>query len=92
VERLPLDRVGVPHLHQRAGVEDVDAVGDGERNPEVVRDHDEAHSPGVLHRLQKLQDLGLGRHVEGGRRLVGDQELRISCERRRQSDALPHPT
>ena len=34
---------------------------------------------------------GLGRDVERGRRLVGDQDLRVAGERHRDHHALPHP-
>ena len=41
--------------------------------------------------LQQLEDLRLDRHVERGRRLVGDQELRLAGQRHRDHRALPHP-
>ena len=41
-------------------------------------------------RLQERHDLGLGRHVERGRGLVGDEQLRVAGERRGERDALAH--
>ena len=55
-----------------------------------MRDQDQPHPACTLHRLQELEDLGLGRHVERRRGLVGDQELRVSCERGSEADPLPH--
>ena len=45
----------------------------------------------VLRRLQHLEDLRLDRHVERGRRLVGDQELRLVGDRHRDHRPLAHP-
>ena len=38
----------------------------------------------------KLHDLGLHGHVQGGRRLVGDQHSGIERDRHGDHDALPH--
>ena len=44
----------------------------------------------ALQRAHQLEDLGLDRHVERGRRLVGDQQLRLAGQRHRDHRALPH--
>ena len=49
-----------------------------------------AESGPLLDRLQELQDLGLDRDVERGRRLVGDQQLRLAGEGHRDHHALAH--
>ncbi len=90
MEGLALDVVGAADLEQGAGVEHVDAVAAGEGQPEIVGDEDHAHAPPALHTAEQLQDLGLGGHVEGGRGLVGDQQLRVARQRRGQGDALTH--
>ena len=43
-----------------------------------------------LQLLHQPQDLRLRRHVERGRRLVGDQDLRVVDERHRDHHALAH--
>ena len=43
-----------------------------------------------LHLLQKLDDLCLGRDVEGGRGLVGDEEFGVARECGSQGHALAH--
>ena len=43
-----------------------------------------------LQLLDQLEDLRLHRHVERGRRLVGDQQLRVADQRHRDHRALAH--
>ena len=45
----------------------------------------------VLEVLEQPQDLGLHHHVERGRRLVGDEQLRVARERERDQHALALP-
>ena len=40
--------------------------------------------------LHQVEDLRLRRHVERGRRLVGDQQVRVADQRHRDHHALPH--
>ena len=77
-------------LDERAGVHDVHALAVPGDDAEVVRDQDERRV--LLHDelVQELEDLRLDGHVEGGRRLVGDQELRLARERHRDHGALAH--
>ena len=44
-----------------------------------------------LEPVDQLDDLGLDRDVERGRRLVGDQHVRVARERHRDHRALAHP-
>ena len=90
VERLTLQVGAWRDLEHRARVEDVDPAADRERDAQVVRDQDETHPTRLLHAAQQREDLLLRRHVERGRRLVGDQQLGIAGERGRDRDALLH--
>ena len=48
-------------------------------------------APGpVLDLADELEDLGLDRDVEGRRRLVGDEQLRVARQRHRDHDPLAH--
>ncbi len=68
-----------------------DAVGDVGDDAEVVRDqHDRGAEP-LADVAHQVEDAGLDRHVERGRRLVGDQHLRVAGERHRDHHPLPHP-
>jgi hypothetical protein len=75
-----------PALHQ-----DRDAVGDGEREVAVVRNH---HAGDADLILQRGDDLGDGRRhhrVQFGSRFVVEQELRFHDQRPGDRDPLPHP-
>ena len=57
---------------------------------EVVGDQDHRHPALAAQVVEQLQDLRLDRHVERGRRLVGDQQLGLAGERDRDHHALAH--
>ena len=58
-----------------AAVHHEDAIGDVGDNAEVVG-HEDDSVPLVAQLAQLLEDLRLDRHVQRGRRLVGDQQAR----------------
>ena len=55
-----------------------------------MRDEEDRHPLFVLQNLEQLQDLRLDRDVERGRRLVGDEQLRLAGQRHRDHHALTH--
>jgi hypothetical protein len=55
-----------------------------------VRDEDERRAGFTSDLLQQREDLRLHRDVEGGRRLVGDEQLGLGRERHGDHDALAH--
>ncbi len=57
---------------------------------EVVGDQDESGTGRLARGLQRLQHLGLHRHVERRRRLVRDDHIRVVRHRDRDDDALAH--
>src|SRR5258706_2332570 len=63
-------------------------VGDLAHQREIVGDEQPRHAQALLQRGDQLQDLLLDGHVERGRRLVGDQQLRLACDRYRDHHAL----
>ena len=67
-----------PGLHDPARVHDGDAVAQLGHDAEVVGDEDQREVGLALDVLQQAQVLGLDRHVERGRRLVGDQQARLA--------------
>ena len=77
-------------LHEHARVHHVDALAHAGDDAEVVRDHDQRRVLLGDELTQQVEDLRLDRHVERGRRLVGDQELRLAGERHRDHRALAH--
>ena len=83
-----LARLGL--LDDPAGVHDDDLVGDVGDDAEIVRDQDHRRVELVLQAADQLDDLRLDRHVERGRRLVGDQHVRVAGERHRDHRPLAH--
>jgi hypothetical protein len=90
VPRRAEQLLGRTGLHEHAAVHHVDALAHPGDDAEVVRDEDQRR---VLLRnefAQQIQNLRLDRDVERSRRLVGDQELRLTGERHRDHRPLPH--
>ena len=88
VEDLP-DRALLHHLPE---VHHDDVPRHLRDHPEVVGDEDDRRPVPALQVAEEIQDLGLRRHVDRGRRLVGDQEPRPARERHRDHGALAQPT
>ena len=61
-------------LDDPAALHHDDAVGDLGHDAEVVRDEQDACAAPFLHLADEAQDLRLRRHVERGRRFVGNQQ------------------
>ena len=87
--RLGEDAGRRPLLHDPAGVHDSETVGHSSHDPEVVGDEDQRHVALGLLALQQLEQLRLDRHVERGRRLVGDHDLGVCGEGHCNGDPLP---
>ena len=90
VLRAGEDRVRRRLLDDPAGVHDRDLVGHLGDDAEVVRDDHDGRAELALQALDQLEDLRLDGHVERGRRLVGDQQLRVVGQRHRDHRALAH--
>jgi len=76
------DLAGVHHRHPVTRLRD---------DPQIVGDHQHGHPQFCLEIVDQLQNLRLDRHVECGRRLVGDQQLRSTRQGDGDQHALPHP-
>ena len=72
-------------------VHDGDLVGDLGRDAEVVGHEDHRHAHLALDLAQQDQDLNLHGGIEGGRRLVGEQEARAARQRHGDHHALAQP-
>ncbi len=79
-----------PHLDDAARVHDHDHVRDLGHDAQVVGDQDHGRVELVLQAVDQLDDLGLDRHVERGRWLVGDEDVGVVGERHRDHRALAH--
>ena len=82
----PVDHVGDrPDLDDAPGVHHGDAIGGLGDDAHVVRDQHHRGAVVAAQPLQELDDLRLDRHVERGRRLVGDDQLRLRRRARARS-------
>src|SRR2546422_1153290 len=77
-------------LRDSAGIHHRDAVCELRDQPQVVGDEEDRHVVFTHDRLQKLEDLRFQNHVEGGRRLIGDQQRRLEQEAQGDHDPLRH--
>ena len=58
--------------------------------PKVVGNQDDGRAQLVSQLAHQVENLRLNRHVQRGRRLIGDEQLRIARQRHRNHDPLPH--
>ena len=79
-----------PRFHHLPRIHDGDAAGGFRDHAHVVGDQDQRHAALLLKVEQKVQDLLLDRHVQRGRRLVGDQQARVAGDRHGDHHALVH--
>src|SRR6266568_3180568 len=77
-------------LDDLAGIHDSDAIGDRGDDAEIVSDEDHRHAIGGFELGEEREDLCLDGDVEGGRRLVGEQQLRPAGEGHGDHHALAH--
>ena len=73
------DGVDGAHLDDPAVAHDRDLVGDLGDDAHVVGDEQHRHVVRDLQALDEIEDRGLGRDVERGRRLVGDQDVGLQA-------------
>ena len=86
-----VEEVGdVALLDDLAGVHHRHPVAHLGHDAEVVGDQDHRGVRLALERPHEVEDLGLDRDVERGRRLVGDQQLRLAGQRHGDHHALRH--
>ena len=88
VVRLGVQALPIGELDHLAEVHDGHAVGDVLHDGQVVGDEQISGSVLLLQVLQQVQDLSLDGNVQGGNRLVADDELRAQDERASDADAL----
>ena len=79
---------GRTRFHDAAVVHHVDPVRHLAHDPEVVGDEQQGHPEAVAKLAQQREDLGLDGHVEGGGRLVRDEQIRVVREGHGDHDAL----
>ena len=78
-------------LDDLPGVHHHRAVADGGGQLQVVGDEQHGQAEVAAQVVEDRHHLGLGGDVEGGGRLVGQQQARLGQQRRRDHDPLQHP-
>jgi hypothetical protein len=82
---------GVALFDDLAGIHHDDALAKFGDHAEVVGDHDDGRAEVAVQPNHQVQDLGLDRDVERGRRLVRDQQPWSAGQGNRDHHALAHP-
>ena len=82
------DRRRVAFLDQLAGREHRDPVAEDADDRQIVADEDQRQVELFAEPAEEEEDLRLGRDVEAGDDLVGDDELRLERQRPGDADAL----
>ena len=90
VRRLGQHLLGAALLDAATGVHHEDVVGRLGHDREVVGDEDDRRAELLLEVVDEVEDLRLDGDVEGGRRLVGDEQLRVVDQAERDHGALAH--
>ena len=85
------DRVARPALDDPSGVHHRHVVGQARHHAEIVGDKDDGHACLALKVAQKIQNLRLDGHVQGGGRLIGDQQGRFAGDGHGDHRPLQHP-
>ena len=88
--RIGEERCDLGALDDLAGIHDDDVLRDLGDDAEVVGDQHDGGAGLVAQITHELEDLRLHRDVEGGGRLVGDEQLRIAGQSHGDHDALAH--
>src|SRR6516165_3462574 len=81
----------IAELDELARIHHRDVVTEPSNDTEIMADEQEGNALVPSEARQQAQDLRLDRDVEGGRRLVEDQERRFADERGGDQRALLHP-
>ncbi len=86
------DVLGRPHLDRSSGVHHEDPVGQSGDHAEVVGDQQQRRAGLGQRRPERVEHLGLHRHVECGRGLVGQDHLGVVGHGDGDDGALTHAT
>ena len=89
MERMFEDARSGPDFDDPAEIHDGDALGNMFDNREVVGNEDERQAHLAREACEEVDDLRLDRNVQGGNRLVGDQEPGVDRQGAGNGDALP---
>ena len=86
------DEGDVPRASEARGSDlaELDPVGDLGHHAHIMGNEQHRHANILLEHLDQLENLRLNRHVQGGRRLVRDQQAGAAGQGHGDHDALTH--
>ena len=76
--RVAVELVDQRFLYNEPGVHHDHTIGQASYNSQVVGDPDQSHSKLVAQALDQVHNLRLNGHIQGGGRLVSDQQGRVA--------------
>jgi hypothetical protein len=79
---------GLPNLHDLAQIHDGHSVAHVLHDGQIVGDEEVCEAQFILQTAKKVEDLRLHGHIEGGHRLVTDDEFRLDGQGSGDTDSL----
>ena len=90
MDRRPQDVLRAPLLHDLARVHDQDAAADHIDDAQVMGDQQDGRPRLFVDPLEDIEDMGLGRDIQGCRGLIRDEELGPGDDAHGDHGALAH--
>ncbi len=90
--RVLEERQHIGSLHDFACVHDHHVTSELRHDPQIVRDQEDGHAHVGLQGSQQVENLGLNGHIEGGGRLIRDEQVGAAGEGHGDHHPLLHPT
>ena len=84
------DFAGGPLLNDSAGIHHQHALSDLRHHTEIVSDQHQRHVVLLAQLQQQRHDFRLNRHIQGRRRFIGDDDLRVQQQCDGDDNALAH--
>ncbi|MNI33956.1 hypothetical protein D3C73_879270 [compost metagenome] len=91
MQRLIKERRHIRLLDNLPGVHDHDPVAHFSHDAQIMGNHQNGHPFGLLQLAHQIENLCLDRYVQGRRRLIGNQQLRVADHCHGNHDPLAHP-
>ena len=92
MQRMTIDLVCLRKLHQLTQIHDTDFIGYITHHGKIVGDKKIRNPFFFLVILQKIDHLRLYGHIQGGNRLIADDQLRLEHQGTGNADSLPLST
>lgn len=88
MNRVGINLAGVHNLHNVTQIHHADHIGNIAYNSQIMGDEDVSKTQLFLQRFEQIDHLRLNGNIQGGNRLVADDQFRIACQRAGNPQAL----